>query len=74
MSYVHYFRTIDYNGVQSLDNMVWVEMEPGTDQPYKITNLLREVLSMQLPSTQDGVLGNTFIDGSHMVLMGPARG
>ncbi len=31
---------------------------------------------MQLPPTQAGgqVLGNTFIDGTHMVLAGPARG
>jgi hypothetical protein len=31
---------------------------------------------MQLPPTQAGgqVLGNTFIDGAHMVLAGPARG
>jgi hypothetical protein len=31
---------------------------------------------MQLPPTQAGVLvlGNTFIDGAHMVLVGPARG
>ncbi len=31
---------------------------------------------MQLPPTQAGgqVLGNTFIDGAHTVLAGPARG
>jgi hypothetical protein len=76
MSYVQYFGTIDCNGVQSLDYMVQVEVEPGKDQPYKNTNLLWEVLLMQLPPTQDGVLvfGNTFIDGAHVVLMGPARG
>jgi hypothetical protein len=76
MLYAHYFRTIDYNGVQSLDYMVCVEVEPGKVRPYKNTNLWREVLSMRLPPTQDGVqvLGNTFIDGAHMVLAGPTRG
>jgi hypothetical protein len=76
MLYVHYFRTIDCNGVQSLDYMIHVEVEQGKDRPYKNTNLQREVLSMRLPPTQAGgqVLGNTFIDGAHMVLAGPARG
>jgi hypothetical protein len=76
MSYAHYFRTIDCNGVHSLDYMICVEVEQGEVRPYKNTNLCREVLSMQLPPTQAGgqVLGNTFIDGAHMVLAGPARG
>ncbi len=74
--YVHSIRTIDCNGVQSLNYMVCVEVEPRKDRPYKNTNLQREVLSMQLPPTQDGVLvlGNTFIDGAHMVSLSPARG
>jgi hypothetical protein len=74
--YAHYFRTIDCNGVQSLDYMIRVEVKPGVVRPYKNTNLRREVLSMRLPSTQAGgqVLGNTFIDGDHMVLASPARG
>jgi hypothetical protein len=76
MSYVHYFRTINCNGVQSLDYMIHVEVEQGEVRPYKNTNLCREVLSMQLPPTQAGgqVMGNTFIDGAHMVFAGPARG
>ncbi len=76
MLYAHNFRTVDCNGVQSLDYMIRVEVEQGKDRPYKITNLRREVLSMRLPLTQAGgqVLGNTFIDGTHMVLAGPARG
>jgi hypothetical protein len=76
MSYAHYFRIIDCNGVQSLDYMIRVEVEQGEVRPYKNTNLCREVLSMQLPPIQAGgqVLGNTFIDGAHMVLAGPARG
>jgi hypothetical protein len=76
MSYAHYFRTIDCNGVQSLDYMICVEVEQGKDRPYKNTNLQREVLSMRLPPTQAGeqVLGNTFIDGAHMELAGPTRG
>jgi hypothetical protein len=76
MSYAHYFRTIDCNRVQSLDYMICVEVEQQEDRPYKNTNLYWEVLSMQLPPTQaEGqVLGNTFIDGAHMVLAGPARG
>ncbi len=39
MSYAHYLRKIDCNEVQSLDYMVWVEVEPGKDRPYKNTNL-----------------------------------
>ncbi len=36
MSYAHYFRTIDCNGVQSLqDYMICVEVEQGKDRPYK---------------------------------------
>jgi hypothetical protein len=56
--------------------MICVEVKQGVIRPYKNTNLCREVLSMQLPPTQAGgqVLGNTFIDGAHMVLAGPARG
>ena len=76
MLYAHYFRTINCNGVQSLDYMICVEVEQGEVRPYKNTNLCQEVLSMQLPPTQAGgqVLGNTFIDGAHMLLAGPARG
>ncbi len=76
MLYAHYFRTIDCNGVQSLDYMICVEVEQGKDRPYMNTNLHREVLSMWLPPTQAGgqVLGTTFIDGAHMVLVGLARG
>jgi hypothetical protein len=76
MSYAHYFRTINYNGVQSLDYMICVEVEQGKDRPNKNTNLQWEVLSMRLPPTQAGgqVVGNTFIDGPHMVLAGPTRG
>jgi hypothetical protein len=76
MLYAHYFRTINCNGVQSLDYMNRVEVEQGEVRPYKNTNLHLEVLSMQLPPTQAGgqALGNTFIDGAHMVLAGPARG
>jgi hypothetical protein len=63
MSFVHYFRTIDCNGVQSLDYMIHVEVEQGKDRPYKNTNLQREVLSIPLPPTQAGgqVLGNRLI-------------
>jgi hypothetical protein len=55
--------------------MIHVEVEQGEVRPYKITNLRREVLSMQLPPTQAGVqvLVNTFIDWAHMVLVGPTR-
>jgi hypothetical protein len=76
MSYAHFFRTIDCNGVQSLDYMICVEVVQGLVRPYKNTNLCQEVLSMRLPPTQAGgqVLDNTFIDGAHMVLAGPARG
>jgi hypothetical protein len=76
MSYAHYFRTIDCNGIQSLDYMIRVEVEQEEVRPYKNTNLCREVLSMQLPPAQAGgqVLDNTFIDGAHMVLAGPTRG
>jgi hypothetical protein len=76
MLYAHYFRTINCNGVQSLDYMIRVEVEQGEVRPYKNTNLHREVLSMRLPPTQAGgqVLGNTFVDGAHMVLAGPASG
>ncbi len=76
MLYALYFRTIDCNRVQSLDYMVRVEVEPGKVRPYKNTNLQQEILSIWLPPTQAGVLvlGNTFIDGAHMVLAGPARG
>jgi hypothetical protein len=76
MSYAHYFRTIDCNRVQSLDYVILVEVEQGKDRPYKNTNLRREVLLMRLPPTQAGglVLGNTFIDGAHMVLVGLVRG
>ncbi len=75
MLYAHYFMTIDCNGVQSLDYMICLEVKQGVVRPYKNTNLCWEVLSMQLPPTQAGrqVLGNTFIDGAHMVLAG-ARG
>jgi hypothetical protein len=56
--------------------MIHKEVEQGVVRPYMNTNLCREVLSMRLPPTQAGgqVLGNTFIDGAHMVLAGPARG
>jgi hypothetical protein len=56
--------------------MICVEMEQGEVRPYKNTNLCPKVLSIWLPPTQaEGqVLGNTFIDGAHMVLVGPARG
>ncbi len=56
--------------------MIHVEVKQGVVGPYKNTNLCREVLSMWLPPTQAGgqVLGNTFIDGAHMVLAGTARG
>jgi hypothetical protein len=56
--------------------MICVEVEQGEVRPYKNINLCREVLSMRLPPTQAGgqVLGNTFIDGAHMVLAGPTRG
>jgi hypothetical protein len=76
MSYAHYFRTIDCNGVQSLDYMICEEVEQGEVRPYENTNLSREVLSMRLPPTQAGgqVLGYTFIGGAHMILAGPARG
>ncbi len=74
--HAHYFRTINCNGVQSLDYMIQVEVEQGEDRPYKNTNLQQEVLSKRLPPTQAGgqVPGITFIDGAHMVLVGPARG
>jgi hypothetical protein len=39
MLYAHYFRTINCNGVQSLDYMICVEVELGKDRPYKNTNL-----------------------------------
>jgi hypothetical protein len=41
MSYVHYFRTINCNGVWSLDYnyMIPVEVEQGKDRPYKNNNL-----------------------------------
>ncbi len=39
MLYAHYFRTIDCYGVQSLDYMIWVEVEQGEIRPYKNTNL-----------------------------------
>jgi hypothetical protein len=76
MSYAHYFMTINCNGVQSLNYMICVEVEQGEVRPYKNINLCREVISRRLPPTQAGgqVLGNTFIDGAHMVLAGPARG
>jgi hypothetical protein len=54
MSYAHYFRTINCNGVQSLDYMIHVEVEQGEVRPYKNTNLCQEVLSMRLPPTQAG--------------------
>ncbi len=56
--------------------MIRVEKEQGEVRPYKNTNLCWEVLSMRFLPTQAGgqVLGNTFIDGAHMVLEGPARG
>jgi hypothetical protein len=75
MFYVNYFRTNDCKGFQSLDYMVCVDMVAGKVRPYKNTNLQLEVLSMQLPPTQAGVLvlGNTFIDGAHMVLAGLTR-
>ncbi len=74
--YAYYFRTIDCNGVQSVDYMICVEVEQGEVRPYKKANLCREVLSMRLPPTQAGgqVLGNTFIERAHMVLAGPVRG
>ncbi len=76
MLYAHYFRTIDCNGVQSLDYMICVVAEQGVIRSYKNTNLRWEVQSMRLPPTQAGgqVLGYTFIDRAHMVLAGPARG
>jgi hypothetical protein len=76
MLYAHYFRIIDCNRVQSLDCMVCVEVEPGKVRPYKNTNLRWKVLLMRLPPSQAGVLvlDNTFIDGAHMALAGPARG
>ncbi len=76
MLYAHYFGTIDCNRAQSLDYMIRVEVKQGKERPYKNTNLRQEVLLMQLPPTQAGgwVLGNTFIDGAHMVLAGPATG
>jgi hypothetical protein len=39
MLYAHYFRTINCNGVQSLDYMIFVEVEQGEVRPYKNTNL-----------------------------------
>jgi hypothetical protein len=39
MLYAHYFRTIDYNRVQSLNYMVRAKVEPGKVRPYKNTNL-----------------------------------
>jgi hypothetical protein len=55
--------------------MIHVEVEQGEVRPYKNTNHHREVLSVQLPPQAGGqVLGNTFIDGGHMVLAGPAWG
>jgi hypothetical protein len=67
--------TTSGNRVQSLDYMICVEVEQGVNRPHKNTNLCQEVLSMRLPPTQAGgqVLGNTFINGAHMVLAGPAR-
>jgi hypothetical protein len=75
MLYAHYFRTISCNRVQSLAYMISVEVEQGEVRPYKNTNLRWEVLAIRLPPTHAGgqVLVNTFIDGAHMVLMGPAR-
>ncbi len=54
MSYAHYFRTIDCNGVQSLDYTICVEVKQGVVRPYENTYLCREVLSMRLPPTQAG--------------------
>jgi hypothetical protein len=56
--------------------MICVEVEQGVVRPYYEHNLCREVLSMRLSPTQAGgqVLGNTFIDGAHVVLAGPTRG
>jgi hypothetical protein len=50
--------------------MVRDEVEPGYTRP---TNLLQEVLLLRL-APNDGSQGSTFIDGAHMVLVGPARG
>ncbi len=74
--YAHYFRTTDCNKVQSLDYMIHVEVKQGVIRPYKNTNICWEMLSMWLPPTQAGgqVLGNTFIDGAHMVLAGHTKG
>ena len=74
MSYAHHFRTLDCAGVQSLDYAVRVEVEPGVTTPFKNTNLRRELLSLRLPTKEDGTPGNTFIDGAHIVRAGPARG
>ncbi len=74
MSYAHHFRTMDCSGVQTLDYAVRVEVEPGATTPFKNTNLRRELLSLRLPIEEDGTLGNTFIDGAHIVRAGPARG
>jgi hypothetical protein len=39
MLYAHYFRTIDCNGIQSLDYMICVEVKQRKDWPNKNTNL-----------------------------------
>ena len=64
MSYAHHFRTLDCAGVQSLDYAVRVEVEPGVTTPFKNTTLRRELLSLRLPTKEDGTPGNTFIDGA----------
>jgi hypothetical protein len=61
-------------GVQSLDYMIQVEVDPGCTRPYKNTNLLQEVLILRPTPNQDGLQGSTVIDGAHMVLAGPTRG
>jgi hypothetical protein len=74
VSYAHHFRTLDCSGVQTLDYAVRVEVEPGVTTPFKNTNFRRELLALRLPTKEDGTLGNTFIDGAHIVRAGPARG
>jgi hypothetical protein len=39
MLYAHYFRTIDCNGVQSLDYMICDEVKQGVVRPYNNINL-----------------------------------
>jgi hypothetical protein len=56
---------------------VKVEVESGENQPYKNTHFLRELLllrSLSRPPAKDGSLGNIFVVGVHIVLVGPTRG